>query len=112
VAESKTEPAVVFKDESHSGTDVVHFGGYPGVFVPGEKVAVSELEFDTAKEATDQADELGLPLEKTTVAVGKGKMVARDNRAASDADVRSVPVAEAETVPPTTEPEKSDGGEG
>jgi hypothetical protein len=110
VPSEKSESAFVFQDESHTGTDLVHFGGYPGVFVPGEKVAVSELEFDTAKDATDRANELGLPLEKTTVTAGKGKMVARENHAPSDADVK--PVAAESSAPltePEPEPEKEEG---
>jgi hypothetical protein len=110
--EGKTEPAVVFQDDSHTGTDLVHFGGYPGVFMPGKKVAVTEIEFDDPKDAVDRAKELGLPLEKTTVAVGRGKMVARENHAPSDADVTPLPVTADTTAAPVTEAEAEGKPEG
>lgn len=106
----------MFEDESHSGTDLVHFGGFPGVYVPGEKVSVSELEFATVKDATDRADELGVPLKRTTVAVGKGPLAARENHALSETEARAAGVtepeqgqpgaklAEGEVFPPAPEP--------
>jgi hypothetical protein len=92
VPSEKSESAFVFNDESHTGTDLVHFGDFPGVYVPGEPVALTEIEFDSPKEATDRAKELGIPLAKTTVAAGEGKMAARENRAPSDADVTPIEV--------------------
>jgi hypothetical protein len=97
--DAKTEPAVVFDDESHTGTDLVHFGDSPGVFMPDEPVAVSELEYASEKDAADRVKELGLPLKKTTVTVGKGKAPARENHALSEDEAR----AAADTPKPAAE---------
>jgi hypothetical protein len=79
MSDSKRETAFVFEDESYAGSDLVHFGGFPGVFMPGQAVAASELGFDTISDAQERADELGLPVKRTTVAAGKGKPAERVN---------------------------------
>jgi len=89
VPSEKSESALVFEDESHTGTDLVHFGDSPGVFMPGEKVAISELDYATEKDATDRVKELGLPLKKTTVPVGEGKAPVRENHAPSEEEARA-----------------------
>jgi hypothetical protein len=108
VPPANSESAFVFDDPSHTGTDLVHFGDSPGVFMPGEKVAISELEFASEKDAADAVEERGLPLKKTTVTVGKGKATARENHVLSEDEARaaadtSKPAAEAKPDEPKDE---------
>lgn len=73
------QPALVLDDPSVSHSEPVHFGGFPGLWAVDRPIAVSELGFDSVDDAYARADELGLPLARTTVAFGDGLMPARDN---------------------------------
>lgn len=70
----------------YSGTDAVHFGDFPGMWAPGHPVAVSELGFDTEKEALAAVKALGLPLREVHVEQGSARMPERLNHAPSEAD--------------------------
>lgn len=79
----------------YSGTDAVHFGDFPGMWAPGHPVAVSELGFDTEKEALAAVKALGLPLREVSVEQGTARMPERPNHAAaSEAPVEPEPAAE------------------
>ena len=67
---------------SYSGTDAVHFGDFPGMWTPGAPIAVSELGFDTEKEALAAVKELGLPLRAVQV---EAESVAEKPEAEGDA---------------------------
>jgi hypothetical protein len=91
----------------YSGTDAVHFGDFPGVWAPGQPVAVSELGFDTEKDALARVKELGLPLREVQVDAGSARMPDRPNHAPAE------PAAAEEPAPaPAPEPEPAPVVEG
>lgn len=79
----------------YTGGEAVHFGGFPGLWVPGRPVALSELGFNAEKDARDTAAALGLPLREVSVDAGSAPMPVRPNHASSDL----APEPEPETVP-------------
>lgn len=82
------QPALVLEDDSISHDEPVHYTGYPGLWIKGQPVAVSELGFDDADAAFARAEELSLPLTRTTVAEGEGAMPDMGGRAPSLDEVR------------------------
>jgi hypothetical protein len=93
----------------YSGTDAVHFGDFPGVWTPGQPVAVSELGFDTDKDALAAVKTLGLPLREVSVEQGSAPMPERPNHAPFEAvEPEPTPVVEPDTKP---EPEAAKDAE-
>lgn len=82
------QPALVYEDDAVTHGEPVHFGGFPGLWVQGRPVAVAELGFETVEDAYKAVEELGLPLNQTTVAVGEGAMPDMGGRAPSLDEVR------------------------
>jgi hypothetical protein len=113
MAESKVT-AFVLPTEAVVGTDAVHFGGFPGIWVPGQPVEVTELGFASLQDARERRDELGLPLKETKVAVGKGAMPERENHAPNQREADHGAESELggeEEFPPPAEAVASEGGE-
>lgn len=67
----------------YTGGEALHFGGFPGVWSPGQPVAVSELGFESEQDALDRARELELPLREVRVDEGSAPMPARPNHLAN-----------------------------
>jgi hypothetical protein len=65
----------------YTGTEPVHFGDFPGMWQPGRPIALSELGFDTEKDALAAVKELGLPLREVSAEAGKARMPERPNHA-------------------------------
>lgn len=101
MADSNTEPALVLDDEAVSGREPVHFGGFPGTFLPGRPVAISALGFNTADEALGLVEELGLPLSETEVETGEGAPPPRVNHALGELEALGM---SREYVPPPGSP--------
>ena len=68
----------------YTGGDGVHFGDFPGVWEPGRPIAVSELGFDTDKQARDLVKELGLPLREVQADLADALMPERPNHASAE----------------------------
>jgi hypothetical protein len=79
----ETRPALVLEEGAVSHGEPVHFANFPGLWIEGQPVAVSELGFDDDDAAFARAEELGLPLDETTVAAGEGAMPDMGGRAPS-----------------------------
>jgi hypothetical protein len=60
-----------------TGSEAIHFGGFPGQWYPGRPIAVSELGFETKDEALEAAK--GLPLVVKIVPVGSAPTPEREN---------------------------------
>ncbi len=73
------QTALVLDDDSVAHGEPVHFGNFPGLWVVGQPVAVSELGFESEDEALARVEELGLPLKTLTVTAGSSPMPARAN---------------------------------
>lgn len=84
------QPALVLEDDSVSHGEPVHFGGFPGLWIKGQPVAVSELGFESVDDAHKRVDELNLPLAQTTVAQGEGLMPDMGDRMPGLDEVRGV----------------------
>lgn len=91
----------------YTGSEPVHFGGFPGVWEPGRPIALTELGFDTEKGARDAVKELGLPLREVAADAAAARMPERPNHAATEPDAAAVPTSEAETPKPA-EPKGDD----
>lgn len=78
--------AYVLPQEAVAGTDAVTFAGFPGIWTPGEPIAALELVthggFVDEDELADMVEELGLPLEQTTVTGDDGAMPTPANHVA------------------------------
>ncbi|MGH8984921.1 MAG: hypothetical protein ACRDY6_13745 [Acidimicrobiia bacterium] len=59
----ETLPGLVLPAEAVSSSEAQVFGGFPGVYVPGEAVAIETLGL-TRDEARERVKELGLPLKE------------------------------------------------
>lgn len=68
----------------YSGGEAVHFGDFPGMWAPGAPIAVSELGFDTEKEALAAVKTLGLPLREVQADLATTRMPERVNHASSE----------------------------
>lgn len=86
----------------YTRSDGVHFGGFPGVWAPGQPVEISELGFDSEDEALARVDELGLPLRQVNVEPGSAPMPARPNHLFSEDQQRVLDLEQAANWPPTT----------
>lgn len=74
-AMSDTVKAFVLDDTvTGVATEPRHFANFPGLWISGQPVAVTELGFDNDDDALTAVAELGLPLKLTKVPVGKGLM--------------------------------------
>lgn len=104
---SDTVQALVLDDTVKVSLEPVHFAGFPGLWITDRPVAVSELGFDNEDEALATVDELGLPLELTTVAVGEGLMPEVPNHVRAGEVPVSIDVDDAE-VETVEEPAASD----
>lgn len=104
---SDTVQALVLDDTVTGGAEPVHFANFPGLWISGQPVAVSELGFENEDVALDRVDELGLPLTLTKVPVGEGRMPEVANHVRAGEVPVSIDVAEA-TVETVAEPEASD----
>ena len=71
---SDTVKALVLDDTVTGAAEPVHFAGFPGLWVEGRPVAVTELGFESDDVALATVADLGLPLELTSVAPGDGLM--------------------------------------
>lgn len=80
----------------YTGTEPVHFGGFPGTWQPGRPIAVTELGFDTEKEAREQVKQLALPLREVQADLADARMPERPNHAAVEPDAAAAPTSEAE----------------
>jgi hypothetical protein len=56
----ETETALVLPVSATSGSEPIHFGGFPGQWYPGVPIAVSALGFETKDEALEAAKDLPL----------------------------------------------------
>lgn len=72
-------------------------GGFPGVFVPGKPLALSETGFSSEEEAQAALDETGIPLEWTEVEEGEG-LAERDNHALAADQAVEVEAAEVRAI--------------
>lgn len=80
---AKTETAFVLPVEAAGASgEPVHFGGFPGVWFPGQPIAVSELGFASVKEARAARSELAGALVEKTVKVGSAPMPQVENHVA------------------------------
>lgn len=102
------EPALVLSEEKaaehgYSGSGPFTFGGaFPGIYIVGQPLAISELGFETeddAREAFDEAFEDAAPLEWTSVEQGEGRAL-RENHALSELEA-----IEQEALEPAKDPE-------
>jgi hypothetical protein len=66
MGKSRKEAAFVLPKGTTPSTDAQTFPEFPGVFTPGEPVRVAGLGFESVADAHARADELGLPLKRTT----------------------------------------------
>ena len=64
-----SEPALVLPVDAVASTSDTYWPDFPGVFTPGQPIAISALGFETLKDAEAAAKELGLPLKRSTVEV-------------------------------------------
>jgi hypothetical protein len=82
----------------------VHFGRFPGVWEPGRPVPVSELGFETDREALELVAELGLPLRQVTVDAHDpdAGMPARPNHVLSQEQQQALDNEAAANWPPAT----------
>lgn len=112
MAESK-RPALVLAETAVFSGEAVHFANFPGRYAPGEPVAFDELDLGGDDAVRARVEELGLPLDETTVAAGEGLPLRDDNRAPGADEVRGTdwqpepgepggPLEPGETFPPTT----------
>lgn len=71
-------PAYVLPETAVAGTAAVNLPGFPGMWIPGQPIAVDELVsyggFADADALDARVEELGLPLEKTEVTGDDGSM--------------------------------------
>jgi len=88
----------VLPQEAVSGTAAVNLPGFPGMWTPGEPIAVSEIAryglFESEQAVLDRADELGLPLERVEVADSAGDMPFPPNHIPSAVEAAEEAVAE------------------
>lgn len=106
MSEAKSETAFVLPAAAVGGSsEPVHFGGFPGVWTPGEPIAVSELGFATVKEAREAKNDLAADLVEKTVKAGSAPMPAADNHIAESGPPAPLPVTE-------PEPETAAGSDG
>lgn len=82
----------------YSGGEAVHFGGFPGVWAPGQPIAITELGFDSERDARDAVKALELPLREVSVDAGSAPMPERSNHHVSEADAATAPTSEAEAT--------------
>jgi len=75
-----TETALVLPVSATTGSEAVHFGGFPGQWYPGRPIAVSVLGFETEDEALEAAKDL--PLVVKRVKVGSAPAPERENHIA------------------------------
>lgn len=68
----------------YTGTDPVHFGGFPGMWAPDRPIALAELGFDTERDARDAVKELGLPLREVMADPADARMPERPNHALNE----------------------------
>ena len=96
-----TETALVLPVSATTGSEAVHFGGFPGQWYPGRPIAVSALGFETEDEALKAAKDL--PLVVKRVKAGSAPAPERENHIAGvsytnpvedDAPAPVAPVAE------------------
>lgn len=81
MTEAKTETAFVLPAEAVAGSsEPVHFGGgFPGVWYPGQPIAVSELGFPTLAAAREAKKTLAPDLVEKTVKTGSAPMPEIEN---------------------------------
>jgi len=101
---SDTIKALVL-DDTVSAPEAKHFANFPGLWITGHPVAVSELGFDSEEEALAAVEALGLPLKLTKVPIGEGLMPEVANHVRAGEVPVSFVDGEVETV---DEPEVSD----
>lgn len=73
-------------EDAVSGTAAVTFAGFPGIWTPGQPIAVAELARHGAlsqDEVGEKVEELGLPLEPAEVGADEGAMPMPPNHRAS-----------------------------
>lgn len=75
--------AFVLPEDAVSGAGPVTFPGFPGVWTPGEPIEAQAFVdagvFASADAMVSRVEELGLPLEPTSVQAGEAPLPNRDN---------------------------------
>lgn len=95
-----TETAFVLPEDAVAGSHgPVHFGGFPGVWYPGQPIAVAELGFPTGSAAREAKKLYAPDLVEKSVKTGSAQMPPRENH---------IPATEPATVEEQAEPVKDE----
>lgn len=115
MAESKNEAAYVLPEDAASSSEYQVFPNFPGRWLPGSPVLVSDLGM-SADEAAARIKELGLPLKRVNAKPSQraeaprhvGQMVSVATLASGEPEAQAAPPSEEPAAPlPPDEGEKA-----